>query len=118
MGQAERMKLCTGEAMNEELSGEELAAQFWASHKKQMDDLTMKYIGKGQMDHGLSMTEPWAKKHWYLHRIGELFYQAGRCNQRLRRCKPDSPTWKKYEDAENDMKLLAEHLMGVVMTMK
>ncbi len=94
--------------------------EFWAAHDKQMKDLALKYIGQQELDRGnlkLEHSQEWFRREWVLNRIKDLMFQAGRCNQRLVRCKSaDSPVWKKYEKAERDMMLLADHMALEIMT--
>ena len=91
--------------------------KFWDSHHNQMNDLIEKYIGKHRLAVGNEVPDVWFKKQFYINRIRDLMFQAGRCNQALRRCKPDSPTWEKYEKTEQELNLLAEHLAGKVLSM-
>lgn len=79
-------------------------------HNRQMSLLAEKYIGKKEMDRGLAMSDLWFKKQWYWNRLRDLAFQAGKNNQRLRRCKLDSPSWKRYEKAEQECLMLADNL--------
>ena len=80
------------------------------THNHRMSELALKYIGKQEMDRGMAMPDLWFKKQWYINRVRDLSVQAGRCSERLRRCKLNSPTWKRYETVERELSSLADEL--------
>jgi len=79
-------------------------------HNRKISALAEKYIGSQEMQRGLFMADVWFRKEWYINRIKQLMFQAGRCNERLRRCKPDSLKWKHYEQTAQECELLADNL--------
>lgn len=85
-------------------------ATMMAYHDVKMGLLAEKYIGKQEMARGLAISDVQSRKEWYINRIKELMFQAGRCRERLRRCKLDSATWKRHETVEQECKLLADNL--------
>lgn len=92
------------------------AVAFWQSHNAEMDALIEKYIGKDRFEPPAGL-DSWFRKQWYINRIRDVMFQAGRCNQALRRCKPDGKMWKQYDKTERDLELLAEHITGIVLAM-
>ncbi len=90
----------------------------WKSHKKKMNLLAVKFIGKNTLAIRDKHTDLWFKKMWYINRIKSLMYQAGRCNQALRRCKPLGEKWKQYDETARDMELLADHLADELLGLK
>lgn len=96
--------------------GAELAEQAMRSHREQMAELAAKYLGKGQLEHRDTLTDPWSVKTWVIGRIKDLMFQAGRCNQALRRCKAGGKRWEKYDRTERELEMLADHLSSSLMT--
>lgn len=79
-------------------------------HNKQMNDLAEKYIGKNVMQRGLSIPDAWSKKQWYVNRIKELMFNAGKACIRQQKCKCHSPKWEYYETMQQELSLLADEL--------
>lgn len=88
----------------------ELARRSCRDHARRMAELADKYVGAAAMALGNSLTDPWSRWHWCIGRIKDLMFQAGRCNQALRRCKPGGPQWEQYDRTERELELLADHL--------
>jgi hypothetical protein len=63
------------------------AVAFWQSHNAEMDALIEKYIGKDRFEPPAGL-DSWFRKQWYINRIRDVMFQAGRCNQRYDAASP------------------------------
>lgn len=95
----------------------EMARQMMAELKREMAELAEKYIGKATLDALKKHKETWGKQHWYIAQIKQLMWSAGRCNQALRRCKPDGEKYKQYDRTERELERLADHLAHELMAL-
>lgn len=88
------------------------------AHNQQMAALAEKYIGKKEMQRGLSLPALVFKKHWYVSRIKQLMKNAGRCELRRQRCKHNTPKWAYYDTTATELELLADNLALDLLALK
>lgn len=85
------------------------AQLMWEAYHKHLAELAEKYIGK-QVIERRDELDPYHKRMWYINRIKDLMRSKGICDDRIRRCKYDSPTYKFYNVRGQELEHLADNL--------
>jgi hypothetical protein len=81
------------------------------AHEEKMEALLVRYFGPIELARGRQQPDLFFKKQWYCNRIKQLGVWEGMNDMRMRRCKYDGKTWKKYQQIETDLQLAADHLI-------
>jgi hypothetical protein len=81
------------------------------AHDDKMEALLVKYFGPNELARGRQQPDLFFKKQWYCNRINQLGVWEGMNNMRMRRCKYDGKTWRKYQQIENDLQNATAHLI-------